>query len=130
MEEREGGLKHRFQQSIWPPKLSKLFWNDPTSPLIVTNCQYRQLSSSSKSAIPPTYLEQKRKEAQFQYKEEQAYIKLHKAELERLLDQEQQAMANQVPGSLWEAIDHLKGKQKEEESAAAGSTSPPQPKAV
>ncbi|KAF8883276.1 HAD-like domain-containing protein [Infundibulicybe gibba] len=70
--------------------------------------------NSPKSAIPPTYLEQKRLEAQMQYKEEQNYIQTHKEELERLLEQEQKAMVGDVPGSLWEAFDQFKGKPKDE----------------
>jgi mitochondrial import inner membrane translocase subunit TIM50 len=56
------------------------------------------------SPIPPTYLEQKRKEAQRQYKDEQAYIESHKEEFERLLQQDQHAMAKEVPNNLWEAF--------------------------
>ncbi|KAG5644307.1 hypothetical protein DXG03_008725 [Asterophora parasitica] len=77
--------------------------------------------AQSKSAIPPTYLEQKRKEAQAQYLEEQKYIAEHREELEKLLAQEQQAMAGEVPGSLWEAFDHLKGTPKKPEEGAAGT---------
>lgn len=58
----------------------------------------------STAGIPPTYLEQKRYEAQLQYKEEQRYIHEHKEELERLLSAEQEQMSHLVPGSLWEAL--------------------------
>ncbi|ESK90564.1 mitochondrial import inner membrane translocase subunit tim50 [Moniliophthora roreri MCA 2997] len=58
---------------------------------------------------PLTYLEQKRKEAQMQYKEEQAYIAKNKDYLEKLLKQEQDMMAAQVPKNLWEAIDQMRG---------------------
>jgi len=67
------------------------------------------------SGIPPTYLEQKRREAQMQYQEEQKYIAEHKEELERLLAQEQEAMAGEVPGTLWEAFDHFRGSPKKKE---------------
>ncbi|KAF5374619.1 hypothetical protein D9615_008973 [Tricholomella constricta] len=72
-------------------------------------------TTTARSAIPPTYLEQKRHEAQMQYLEEQKYIAEHREELERLLAQEQQAMAGEVPGTLWEAFDHLKGAPKKPE---------------
>lgn len=61
---------------------------------------------------PPTYLEQKRTEAQAQYKEEQAYIKKHKDYLEKLLDDERKAQERMVPSNLWEAIDYFQGKPK------------------
>ncbi|KAF5363180.1 hypothetical protein D9758_008395 [Tetrapyrgos nigripes] len=67
--------------------------------------------SSSRSAqnAPPTYLEQKRKEAQQQYQEEQAYIKKNKDYLEQLLKQDQDMMAQMVPNNFWEALDQLRG---------------------
>lgn len=80
-------------------------------------------ASDTNSHIPPTYLEQKRREAQMQYQEEQKYIAEHREELEKLLAQEQQAMAGEVPGTLWEAFDHLKGtpkKEKDDKAAVAG----------
>jgi len=49
-----------------------------------------------------------------QYQEEQNYIAEHKEELERLLAQEQEAMAGEVPGTLWEAFDHFRGTPKKE----------------
>lgn len=58
---------------------------------------------------PPTYLEQKRKEAQMQYKEEQAYIAKNKEMLENLWKQDQELMAASVPKNLWEAIDQMRG---------------------
>ncbi|KDR69858.1 hypothetical protein GALMADRAFT_77092 [Galerina marginata CBS 339.88] len=61
--------------------------------------------SQPKNAVPPTYLERKREEAQQAYQHEMKYIKDNREELERLLEQDQQAMAAQVPGSLWEAMD-------------------------
>jgi len=38
----------------------------------------------------------------------------HKEELEWLLAQEQEAMAGEVPGTLWEAFDHFPGTPKKE----------------
>ncbi|KZT21120.1 HAD-like protein [Neolentinus lepideus HHB14362 ss-1] len=61
-------------------------------------------SSVNTSPIPPTYLEQKRAEAQQMYKEEQAYIAAHKDEFERLLEEDRKAMAREMSGSLWGAI--------------------------
>ncbi|KAK7026404.1 mitochondrial inner membrane protein required for protein import [Paramarasmius palmivorus] len=63
----------------------------------------------SAESAPPTYLEQKRKEAQMQYKEEQAYIEKNKDYLEKLLKQEQDMMAAQVPKNLWEAVEQIRG---------------------
>lgn len=62
-----------------------------------------------KNQPPPTYLEFKRAEAQKQYMQEMKYVNDNREELERLLEQDQQAMAAQVPGSLWEAMDQLRG---------------------
>ncbi|KAJ3546049.1 hypothetical protein NM688_g5555 [Phlebia brevispora] len=55
------------------------------------------------SPIPPTYLEQKRHEAQLQYQEEQAYIAANKDNFERLIKEEQDAMAKQMPNTFWGA---------------------------
>ncbi|KAG1865503.1 HAD-like domain-containing protein [Suillus subalutaceus] len=67
-------------------------------------------SESSRSPVPLTYLEQKRLEAQRQYKEEQLYIATHKDEFERLLEEDRQAMAREMSGSLWGALDAMAGK--------------------
>lgn len=50
--------------------------------------------------MPPTYLEQKRKEAQMIYREEQAYINANKAEFERLMEEDRQAMAKEMSGNM------------------------------
>lgn len=78
---------------------------------------------SSHSPIPPTYLEQKRIEAQRQYKEEQAYIAAHKAEFDKALDEERQAMAKEMSGSLLGLIDNMGGKksQNAEDSTKTGA---------
>ncbi|KAK7472010.1 mitochondrial inner membrane protein required for protein import [Stygiomarasmius scandens] len=92
--------------------------------------------SSSRSAqnAPPTYLEQKRKEAQQQYQEEQAYINKNRDYLEKLLKQDQDMMAQMVPGNFWEALDQLRGnppkalleaKEKAEREAQATGQMPP-----
>jgi import inner membrane translocase subunit TIM50 len=59
-----------------------------------------------------TYLEQKRSEAQQQYAEEQKYIREHKDYLESLLQKDQEMMAAEIPGTLWEAIGQLTGEPK------------------
>jgi mitochondrial import inner membrane translocase subunit TIM50 len=64
---------------------------------------------TARSEPPPTYLERKRQEAQRDYQLDQANIERQKDELERLLEQDQQAMAAQVPGNLWEAMDRFAG---------------------
>ncbi|KNZ74042.1 Mitochondrial import inner membrane translocase subunit TIM50 [Termitomyces sp. J132] len=77
--------------------------------------QNSHVASKSYPGIPPTYLEQKRHEAQMQYQEEQKYIETHKEELEKLLAQDQAAAQGEMPGSLWEAVTQLQGKKKEGE---------------
>lgn len=67
-------------------------------------------SESSRSSVPLTYLEQKRLEAQRQYKEEQLYIATHKDEFERLLEEDRQAMAREMSGSLMGVLDAMAGK--------------------
>ncbi|EAU92017.1 import inner membrane translocase subunit tim-50 [Coprinopsis cinerea okayama7 len=62
---------------------------------------------ASTSGPPPTYLEQKRKEAQIQYREEQKYLAENKEMLDKLIEQEQQAMAQQVPSNLFEAFGQM-----------------------
>lgn len=78
---------------------------------------------SSHSPIPPTYLEQKRAEAQRQYKEEQAYIATHKGEFDKVLEEERQAMAKEMSGSLLGLLDNMAGKKPTEDSnkTAAGA---------
>ncbi|TFK68476.1 NIF-domain-containing protein [Pluteus cervinus] len=81
-------------------------------------------SSQSKSGPPPTYLELKRKEAQLQYLNEQQYIKEHKEEFERLIEQDQQAMAAEVPNTLWEAMGLAPPKKKEEGAEGSSTLTP------
>lgn len=71
---------------------------------------------------PPTYLEQKRREAQIQYQEEQKYIRENREQLEKLLEQDLQAQAAAVPNNLWEAIDQFQGKPKTPSPDDAAST--------
>ncbi|KAJ3822540.1 HAD-like protein [Lentinula raphanica] len=70
------------------------------------------VSSRSTQNAPPTYLEQKRKEAQQQYKEEQAYIAKNKEYFESLLKHEQDVMAAQAPSNLWEVFETMRGNPK------------------
>ncbi|KAJ3980142.1 HAD-like protein [Lentinula detonsa] len=70
------------------------------------------VSSRSTQNAPPTYLEQKRKEAQQQYLEEQAHIAKNKDYLESLLKHEQDVMASQAPSNLWEMIETMRGNPK------------------
>jgi import inner membrane translocase subunit TIM50 len=48
-----------------------------------------------------TYLEAKRREAQNFYREEQKYIREHKAEFDALIEADRQAQANALSGPLW-----------------------------
>ncbi|KAK0449281.1 import inner membrane translocase subunit tim-50 [Armillaria borealis] len=64
---------------------------------------------SQTEPVPLTYLEQKRKEAQRNYLEEQAYIEKNREQLDKLLEQDREMMAAQVPSNLWDAIDQMKG---------------------
>ncbi|KAG5220315.1 mitochondrial inner membrane protein required for protein [Salix suchowensis] len=70
-----------------------------------------------------TYLEQKRLEAQQLYKEEQAYIMAHQEEFDKLLEQDQLAMNEGQPNSLWEMFGLMAGQTKPADPAA--SSSPP-----
>lgn len=47
-------------------------------------------------------------EAQRQYIEEQKYIEANRETLDKMLEQEQQAMASQAPGSLFEMFGQMK----------------------
>ncbi|KAF8554968.1 HAD-like protein [Imleria badia] len=69
----------------------------------------------SHSPIPLTYLEQKRAEAQRQYKADQAFIASHKAEFDKALEEEKQAMAKEMSGSLLGLLDNLGGKKPQDE---------------
>ena len=63
------------------------------------NDETHRSSQQSNSPIPPTYLEQKRAEAQALYREEKAYIAANKANFERLLEEDRQAMAKEMSGN-------------------------------
>ncbi|KAF7309668.1 Mitochondrial import inner membrane translocase subunit TIM50 [Mycena indigotica] len=71
-----------------------------------------------KPQIPPTYLEQKRREAQEQYAEEVKYIREHKDYLEGLLKKEQEIIAKEVPATLWDAVNQITGEPPKKKPAA------------
>ena len=80
------------------------------------------------SPIPPTYLEQKRKEAQALYREEMAFIETNKSEFDRMLEKEKEAMAEQMPDNLFGMLGALVGagkkpggQEKEGEAAVAAT---------
>ncbi len=60
-------------------------------------------------------------QAQEHYRNEMKYLQDNKEELERLLAQDQAAMAAQVPGTLWEAMDQFRGKEPSPPPAAASA---------
>ncbi|KAF9066553.1 HAD-like domain-containing protein [Rhodocollybia butyracea] len=80
------------------------------------------VSSRSTQNAPLTYLEQKRKEAQQQYLDEQAQIAKNKDYLESLLKHEQAVMAAQAPSNFWEAFEAVRGNPKQ-----LGEIPPPPP---
>jgi mitochondrial import inner membrane translocase subunit TIM50 len=49
-------------------------------------------------------LEAKRREAQNFYREEQKYIREHKAEFDALIEADRQAQANAMSGPLWSSL--------------------------
>lgn len=70
---------------------------------------------------PLTYLEQKRREAQYHYQEEQKYLRDNKEALDKLLEKEREAQMAGVPTNLWEAIDQISGKPKEPQAPGEGA---------
>ncbi|KAH9927763.1 HAD-like domain-containing protein [Fomitopsis serialis] len=79
------------------------------------------------SPIPPTYLEQKRREAQLQYQEEMAYIRANKDNFERMLKEEQEAMEREMRGgTVWSAMQAMvTGAPPPKDPPAPGSASAP-----
>lgn len=74
-------------------------------------------SEVSHSPIPPTYLEQKRAEAQSIYKQELAYIQANKATLEKMLEEQKQQEAKEMSGTLWNVV---AGRKQEDKSVVGG----------
>ncbi|KAI9064763.1 NIF-domain-containing protein [Trametes sanguinea] len=68
------------------------------------------------SPVPLTYLEQKRLEAQRHYVEEQEYLRVNKDNFDRMLKEEQEAMAREMPSTIWGAA----------QAMLAGGPQPPQ----
>ncbi|OSC98463.1 NIF-domain-containing protein [Trametes coccinea BRFM310] len=68
------------------------------------------------SPVPLTYLEQKRLEAQRHYAEEQEYLRQNKDNFDRMLKEEQEAMAREMPSTIWGAA----------QAMLAGGPQPPQ----
>lgn len=60
-----------------------------------------------------------------QYRDEQKYIADHREELEKLLKQEQEAIAGETPGNLWEAFDAIAGKPKAPDPAQLDASKAP-----
>lgn len=67
-------------------------------------------------ALPLTYLEAKRREAQNIYREEQKYLREHKHEFDALIEADHQAQANALSGPLWASF-----------AASLGGGPPPPP---
>ncbi|KAF8320242.1 import inner membrane translocase subunit tim-50 [Amanita rubescens] len=82
-----------------------------------------QTVSAQTDGPPPSYLEQKRKEAQMNYIQEQKYFEEHKADLEAFIKQQEEAAASQAPSNLWAAIDMF-NKKDPDQVAAAGQEVP------
>lgn len=97
-----------------------------------SNIQTSFLQFTTRSEPPPTYLERKRQEAQKDYQLDLANIERQKDTLEKLLEDDQKAMAAQVAGSLWEAMDRFAGNQPTPETPpvqAPSGSQPPEEKA-
>ncbi|KAI6043535.1 HAD-like domain-containing protein [Pisolithus marmoratus] len=75
-------------------------------------------SEVSHSPIPPTYLEQKRMEAQNLYRQEQAYIQANKATLDKMIEEQKQQEAKEMSGTLWNMI---AGRKQEGKSTVGGA---------
>jgi len=80
-----------------------------------------QQDQAPRGQAPPTYLEQKRMEAQRQYIEEQKYIEANRETLDKMLEQEQHAMAAQAPGSLFEVFGAMKKPEPKDGELEQGS---------
>lgn len=109
--------KHEAEQKakhIQEWKKKKGIQTSSFSSLFGLSSQPSHPASKSHPGIPPTYLEQKRHEAQLQYREEQKYIADNKENLEKLLAQDQAAAQQEMPGSLWEAFTQMQGKKEKE----------------
>lgn len=77
--------------------------------------------------VPPTYLEQKRAEAQAQYKEEMAYLEANKPTLDKMLQEERDAMMREGAGSLLGIMQAFGGAPPLPKDGEAGASAPPVP---
>ena len=98
--------------------LFHLFFN--TSSLI-----YVILLQTTHSPVPPTYLEQKRAEAQQTYRQELAYIETNKATLDKMIEEQRQHEAKEMSGSLWNIMTGKKA-EGDKTSQAKGGEAPAQ----
>lgn len=67
------------------------------------------LSNKRTFGPPPTYLEQKRAEAQKSYLEDQAHIAKNKDEWERLMEEDRQAQLKAMPSNLMGMMEAMTG---------------------
>jgi import inner membrane translocase subunit TIM50 len=84
-------------------------WKQKGKGVDVTFSRLFSASSAPSSPVPPTYLEQKRKEAQALYLEEMAFIEKNKGEFERIIEEEKEAMAKQMPDNLFGMLNAMTG---------------------
>ena len=84
------------------------------------------LQLGAKNEPPPTYLERKRQEAQRDYRLERAHIERQKDNLERMMEENQRAVAAQVPNNLFEAIDRFAGNPPPDATPPVSGSSEPQ----
>jgi hypothetical protein len=70
-----------------------------------------QFQATPKAREPLTYLEQKRREAQLHYLEEQKYIADNKATFDKLIEEDRKAQEAQMSGSMWTVLQMMVGGQ-------------------
>jgi len=88
-------------------------WKKKGKPVDVKFSSWFTAGSTPTSAHPPTYLEQKRKEAQSQYLEEINFIENNKPDFDRMIEEDKRAMANQMPDNLFGMLGALAGRKQE-----------------
>jgi len=85
-------------------------------PLLILSCCWLGIlhkGATPRGQPPPTYLEQKRAEAQKQYTQEQKYIEANRETFDKMIQQEQEAMVAQSPGNLFEMLVQAKKSERE-----------------
>jgi len=90
-------------------------WKKKGKKVDVTFSGLFSASSTPPPAYPPTYLEQKRKEAQQLYLEEMAFIEKNKNEFEKLIAQDREAAKSGMPDSLLGVLEAVVGRKKDGE---------------